>query len=128
MSTRHRYPTRNKTRIDQTISELLIQLPSTRRMASSNIEHAVINTNDLQFFDNKGVMNSETSTATNSKASNESILSSFHPLQQPPMIPQSAQTYSLQTDVDYLRKELELLKLNQSQQQINNVYSYPSDQ
>ncbi len=97
-------------------------------MASSNIEHAVINTNDLQFFDNKGVMNSETSTATNSKASNESILSSFHPLQQPPMIPQSAQTYSLQTDVDYLRKELELLKLNQSQQQINNVYSYPSDQ
>ncbi|CAF1605405.1 unnamed protein product [Didymodactylos carnosus] len=128
MSTDRRYPTRNTTRIDQTTGELSTQLPSTRRIASSNIEHPLTDTQESQHLDNRDTANLEShSTVTILKTSDESIFPSFHQPQQPTMTSPSAQTYSLQTEIDYLRKELELLKLQQSQQHMNAAHSYSSN-
>lgn len=121
MSNYHTYLTRNHTKIDRTISELSSQLPTTRRMAASS-KTKMINNNDI-FDDIQGINNSETLSGTKTQTSNEPIISP----QKSTMNPQFTQMYSLHKEVDYLRNELELLKLIQAESQRNNTDSHRFD-
>ena len=121
MSHCHRYSTRRKETIDQKISELSSQLPPTRRMASSNKEQVMIN-EDLS-LDTKDMNKSGASVGINVKHSNESVFSSS----QLPQNFESTQIYLLQKEIDCLRKELELLKLRQSESSLQDIHLYRSD-
>jgi hypothetical protein len=98
MSIQHQYFTRSKGKTDQTLSELSTELPSTRRMTSSNVEHETTDTDESQHLDN-----------------NDSVNSNLHITQQAETL-LSDKTCSLQEEMNHLRKELEFMKLKQSQQ------------
>lgn len=121
MSHRQRYCTRSKERIDQKISELSSQLPPTRRMTSFNKEQVVSN-EDLS-LDTKDMNKLGASIGINVEHSNESMFSSSQQTRNF----ESTQIYLLQKEIDCLRKELELLKLKQSESLLQDIHSYRSD-
>jgi len=120
MSGQYRYPIRSKTKIDQTTNNSSTESSFTINMPSPDMEQSTMDIKELQHDDNQNQTNSGTHyMVNNTKISNEEKLFSFHPPQQPSTISSSAQVYSLQMELDILRKELAVLKLQQSQQQSN---------
>jgi predicted nucleic acid-binding OB-fold protein len=113
-------PPRSKKKIEQTTNNSLAESSCTIDMPSPDMEQSTMNVKELQHDDNQNPTNSEIHyTTSNTKTKNEERFSSFYPQQQPLSIPSSVQIHALQMELDVLRKELEILKLQKSQQQSN---------